>query len=253
MVRTQSAQTVRRAMQALKLIANSPTGGMRLMDVAAQLQLERPTVHRLLKALVAEGMLTQRTGSRDYFLGSLVFELGLSATHQFNLVDLCRPLLNTLAERTGDTSFLFVHSGNDAVCLARVQGSYPIQTPAVPVGARQPLGVNAGGLALLSALSEGEVIEILRAVAPRLAAYANLTSACIMEHWRRAQSQGYAFISNYAVPGVAAVGMPVMDKHRVPIAAITVAATSSRMSGARVTEILPWLRQTTHALTGQLC
>jgi len=249
---TQGAQTVRRAMQALKLIAGSPTAGMRLADVATQLQLERPTVHRLLKALVAEGMLTQHKSNGVYFLGSLVFELGLSATHQFNLVDLCRPLLNTLAERTGDTSFLFVRSGNDAVCLSRVQGPYPIQTPAVPVGARQPLGVNAGGLALLSALSAGETMEILRAVAPRLAAYANLTSERIMEHYKRAQSQGYAFISNYAVPGVAAVGLPVIDKNRAPIAAITVAAISSRMSSERVAEILPLLRQTTQTLAVQL-
>jgi DNA-binding IclR family transcriptional regulator len=56
-----------------------------------------------------------------------------------------------------------VRSGYDAVCIARVQGTYPIQTPAVPIGSRQPLGVNSGGLALLSALSEREVEEIIEA------------------------------------------------------------------------------------------
>lgn len=246
------AQTVRRAIQALKLIASKTGDGMRLADVAQALDLERPTTHRLLKALAAEGMLSQHPGNRRYFLGSLVFELGLNATHQFNLIDLCRPLLHSLAEQTGDTTFLFVRSGNDAICLSRVQGPYPIQTPAVPVGARQPLGVNAGGLALLSALSEREAYEITQTVAPRLTVYGNLTPEQIMEHWARAQTSGYALIGNRAVPGVTAVGLPVISEKGAPIAAITIAATSSRMTEERVAEIMPWLRQTAEIVAQRL-
>lgn len=247
-----NAQTVRRAMQALKLIASGTSDGMRLADVAEALSFERPTTHRLLKALVAEGMLTQHPGSRKYALGSLVFELGLNATHQFNLVDICRPFLHALAEQTGDTTFLFVRSGNDAICLARVQGPYPIQTPAVPVGARQPLGVNAGGLALLSALSEREATEITGTVAPRLSIYGNLSPEQIMEHWAKAQESGYALIGNRAVPGVTAIGLPVINEKNRPIAAITVAAINSRMTHERVEEILPLLRQTTAAVAKTL-
>src|SRR5690606_11592553 len=233
------AQTVRRAVLILKLIAAGPAEGMRLVDIAAELGLERPTAHRLLKALEAEGMLMQRPETRRYALGSLVFELGLHAAHPFNLIDLCRPLLRNLSEVTGDTSFLFVRSGNDAVCLSRVQGTYPIQTPAVPVGSRQPLGVNAGGLALLSALSLKEAKEIIHVVSPRLSTYGELTADQIIEHWARAQETGYALIGNRAVPGVTAVGLPVIGETGLPIAALTVAAISSRMTAERIAEILP--------------
>lgn len=250
--RSPGAQTVRRAIQALKLIAAHTAEGMRLADVAQALNLQRPTTHRLLKALTAEGMLTQHPGNRRYFLGSLLFELGLNASHRFNLIDLCRPLLHGLAEQTGDTSFLFVRNGNDAVCLSRVQGPYPIQTPAVPVGSQQPLGVNAGGLALLSALSKREVHEITQAVAPRLPVYGNLAPEQIMEHWAQAQTAGYALIGNRAVPGVTAVGLPVINEKGTPIAALTVAATSSRMTKERVEEIMPSLRQTTWQLAQRL-
>jgi DNA-binding IclR family transcriptional regulator len=236
------AQTIRRAIRALKLIAAHPAPGIRLVDFAAQMELERPTAHRLLKALAAEGMLTQHAKSRRYSLGSLVFELGIAAAHQFNLYDICQPVLTALSEQTGDTSFLFVRSGNDAICISRVQGTYPIQTPAVPVGSRQPLGVNAGGLALLSALSKGEVEEILAAVAPRLSVYGNLDTEQMLELWKRARDAGYALIGNRAVPGVTAMGLPVMSKSDLPIAAITVAAIHSRMTEGRIDEILPLLR-----------
>jgi DNA-binding IclR family transcriptional regulator len=241
-VASSGAQTIRRAIRALKLVATQPAPGMRLVDIAEQMQLERPTAHRLLKALTAEGMLTQHPESRRYSLGSLLFELGLAASHQFNLRDICEPALARLAEQTCDTAFLFVRSGNDAVCIARKQGTYPIQTPAVPVGARQPLGVNAGGLALLSALPLAEVTQIIDAIAPRLSIYGELDAEQMLEHWDRAREVGYALIGNRAVPGVTAMGLPVMSAAGLPIAAVTVAATSARMTAARISEILPLLK-----------
>jgi DNA-binding IclR family transcriptional regulator len=239
---TSGAQTITRAIRALKLIAQHAPEGMRLVDLAEQLQLERPTAHRLLKALMSEGMLVRDGASRRYTLGPLVFELGLASAHQFNLRDICAPILKAMAERTGDTTFLFVRSGNDAVCLSRVQGTYPIQTPAVPVGSRQPLGVSAGGLALLSCLSEIEVTQVLDAVGPRLSIYGSLDAEELRKHWARAQSTGFAWIANRAVPGVSAVGLPIKSLAGTAIAAITVAATQSRMTEKRVGEILPLLR-----------
>jgi DNA-binding IclR family transcriptional regulator len=243
MSRTQSgAQTVTRAIRALKLIARQTDAGMRLVDLAREMQLERPTAHRVLKALMAEGMLIQDSASRRYTLGPLVFELGLASAHQFNLRDICAPVLEALAEQTGDTTFLFVRSGDDAVCLSRVQGTYPIQTPAVPVGSRQPLGVSAGGLALLSSLSEAEIAKVLEAIGPRLSIYGNLEAEVVRKHCLRTQSLGYALISNRAGPGVSALGLPVESSTGAAIAAVAVAATQARMTAKRVADILPLLR-----------
>lgn len=235
------AQTITRAIRALKLIAERAPEGMRLVDIAQELQLERPTAHRLLKALLSEGMLVRDPDTRRYTLGSLVFELGLASTHQFNLSDICSPVLHKLAERSGDTSFLFIRSGNDAICLNRVQGTYPIQTPAVPVGSRQPLGVNAGGLALLSCLSEPEVARICDAVSARLSVYGNLDVPELRQHVNRAREKGYAWIANRAVPGVSAVGLPIRSLTGTTIAAVTVATTQARMTEKHVNDILPML------------
>jgi DNA-binding IclR family transcriptional regulator len=237
------AQTITRAIRALKLIAEWAPDGMRLVDLAQALQLERPTAHRLLKALMSEGMLVRDPGSRRYTLGSLVFELGLASTHQFNLGTICSPVLEKLAQRTGDTSFLFVRSGNDAVCLGRIQGTYPIQTPAVPVGSRQPLGVNAGGLALLSCLPEAEAARILDAVGARLSIYGNLDAQELRKHYDRTRETGFAWIANRAVPGVSAVGLPIRSLTGAAIAAVTVATTQARMTDKHVRQILPLLEE----------
>jgi DNA-binding IclR family transcriptional regulator len=246
---TSGTQTITRAIRALKLVATQTSQGMRLVDLARQMGLERPTAHRLLKALTAEGMLVQHPETRRYSLGALVFELGLAAAHQFNLRDICQPVFTALAEQTGDTSFLFVRSGNDAVCISRTQGTYPIQTPSVPVGSRQPLGVSAGGLALLSALPQQEIDGIIEAIASRLGVYGDLDAEKLRQLCARAKKMGYALTGNHAAPGVHAVGLPIISKTSTPIAAITVAAIPSRMTEQRVAGILPMLKQAAQEVT----
>ena len=236
------AQTVTRAVRVLKLIASYPAEGVRLTDVIRQLGLQRSTAHRLLQALTSEGALIQHRESRRYSLGALVFELGLAASHRFNLIDVCRPVLERLSKQLGDTTFLFVRSGSDAVCLARVSGSFATHTPVVPVGARQPLGVNAGGLAILSALPSAEVEGLLSDVAMRLEPYGNLDVDLIRQHLSRTRKAGYALIANHAVPGISAVGLPILNAEGQPVAAITVATRVSRMTPGRIgTEIIPRL------------
>src|ERR1700730_18472381 len=110
---TTGAQTIIRAIRALKLIAEQPNG-LRLTDLAEGLQLAQPTAHRLLQTLMSERMLVRDDRTRRYTLGPLVFELRLASNYHFNLRDICMPILESLAERSGATSFLFVPRGNDA-------------------------------------------------------------------------------------------------------------------------------------------
>lgn len=242
-------QTITRAVRVLQLIAAQAPEGMRLVDVAEQMGLERPTAHRLLKALTQENVLVQYPNTRRYCLGPLLFELGVSAAHHFNLKDVCQPVVAHLAGLTGDTSFLFLRSGHDAVCISRVQGSYPIQTPSVPLGSRQPLGVSAGGLALLSALPESETLAVIKAISPRLGAYGDLDADTLIDLSQQARSSGYAVTSNHAVPGVRALGLPIFNASNSPISAITVAATQGRMNDQRIQTILPMLREAAAEIT----
>jgi DNA-binding IclR family transcriptional regulator len=75
-----------------------------------------------------------------------------------------------------------------------------------------------------------------------MSAYGNLDAEEMHQHWARAQKAGYALIGNRAVPGVTGVGLPIMSKSGLPIAAITVAAIHSRVTQARLAEILPLLK-----------
>jgi DNA-binding IclR family transcriptional regulator len=217
---------------------------MRLTEVVRSSRLERPTAHRILHGLIAEGFLRQDPGSRLYFLGPLVFELGLAAAPQFNLVDICRPSLRRIAEKTGDTVFLSVRSGYESVCIDRQEGSFPIKTFTLDVGTRRPLGAGASGLALLMPLPDETVNEIVRANAVRYLPYhKNLTVPSLLKALKRSRELGYAWNDSHIVAGAATLGLPVVNRYGHPFAAITIGAIVSRMTQSRRDQLVSLLRE----------
>lgn len=245
-------QSIQRASLLVRLIASSGRTGARLSDLVALSRLERPTARRILKCLIAERMLAQQEASHRYVLGPLIYELGLAAAPQFNLRDLCRAFVRRIAERTADTVFLTVRSGYDSVCIDRAEGSFPIKALTLEVGTRRPLGVGAGGLALLMPLPEPEVEEIIARNTPRLAAYNGLTAQTLTRMLRRSRELGYSLNDHHVTAGAVSVGLPVLDAYGAPLASISVGAIASRMKPERRPELAAALREETAALERSL-
>ena len=235
-------QSIERAAHVLRIIASRNSVGLRLVDISKQAKLERPTAHRILKCLMAEGLVRQNAESRRYFLGHLIFELGLAASSSFNLRDICRPSLTRLAEKSGDTVFLSIRSGADSVCIDRVEGAFPIKTFTLDVGTRRPLGVGAGGLALLMKLPELTQQEIVSANALRLPAYNNLTVPVVMKLLKRCRDLGFALNDAQVTPGSTSVGLPIRSRSEEPVLAISIGAISSRMTRERQKELATMIR-----------
>jgi len=192
---------------------------------------------------MAEGLVMQDSTTRCYLLGPLVFELGLAAAPQFNLPDIFRPSLARIADKTGDTVFLSARSGTDSVCLERKEGSFPIKTFTLEVGARRPLGAGAGGLALLMLLPDPVVDKIVRANASRFGSYNNLTVPLLLRALERSRKLGYALNDTHNTAGAITLGLPCINRYGDPIAAISIGAISSRMAEERQKELVSILRK----------
>ena len=241
-------QCIRRAILLLRAIASRGPTGSRLLDLAKHSKLPGPTVHRILKCLMAENVVMQDPGTHGYLLGHLIFELGLAAAPQFNLRQISEPALRRIAEKTGDTVFLIARSGLDTVCLDRKEGTFPIKALTLDVGTRRPLGVGSGGMALLLTLPDDEIGHIVAANATRLKDYGDLSVLILMNMIRRSKQRGYAFNDRQATPGVISMGLPIMNPYGPPYAAISIGAISSRMGEERQKEIVSVLRTEVRSL-----
>jgi len=226
--------TIERAVQLMKHMATAGKRGLALTQLASETGLAHSTVHRLLHRLIAERMVVQNESTKRYLLGHLAFELGVAASSSYDLREPCRALLSELADEVGDTVYLTVRSGVDSVCLDRYEGPSPVRVLILNIGSRRPLGLGAGGLAMLAFMPEQEREELIL----RLAGEANGDGQLSEQELRTAvtacRRSGYSFIRNRVTLGVSAVGVPVMDTLGQPFAAISVAAVDSRMPTTRV-------------------
>lgn len=231
-----SLKSVERITLIIRLLAGAAGDGWRLSDLAREAGLGKATAHRLLNALIETGFAYQSHETRRYHVGHELVRLGgLAARH--DLTHLARPSLQRLARETGDTVFLSVREGLEAVCLDRQVGDFPIRTLTLDRGDRRPLGVGAGSLALLAFLPEGEIRDAIASNAARLAEFPGFAPEALARLVEETRRRGYSFNDGRIVSGMCALGAPVLDGRGRVVAAISVAAISDRMKAERVAEL----------------
>ena len=239
-------KTIDRAAAILRCLAKGPEEGSRLSDIAAGSGLGKTTTHRLLAALVSVGFV-DRGESRLYRLGYALYTLGSNA-RRFDIAELARPSLLRLAAETGDTVFLSVRDGDEALCLARCTGDFPIRTLTLNIGDRRPLGVGAGSLALLSFLDPREAERVIAANEAARSAYPAFNSENLKKLVQESTQQGFAFNDGRIVSEMAAVAVPVFGAGEAVTAALSIAAIRQRMTAERVRSLITSLKREAAAL-----
>ena len=117
------SQSVDRALALLGMVGRRPLEGASLGELVAESGLNKPTVRRLMLALIRNGMVEQNEATRRYFLGEESYILGTFAAHRHGLLELSFEPLSRLAQQTGDAAFLSVRRGFSALCLHREEGA----------------------------------------------------------------------------------------------------------------------------------
>lgn len=243
-------QSIERVVGMLRVVASRGRRGMRIADVVSVSGLPMSTCFRMLQRLELEGLVVRDAMTRKYHLGPLLYELGLLAQPPFRLADLCEQAMQAIADETQDTVYLSERRGVESICTSRVLGDYPIKALTLDVGIRRPMGVGAGGLAILSALPEAEVAQIVEANDARYARFGTFEPGFVQRAVAETQAQGYAFLDSAATPGTAAVGVAFPPDN--PIAAISVAAISGRLGPARRALVAKVIQQQVQLICAQL-
>lgn len=245
------AQTVRRALALLRLVATGQEQGLRLTDLAAMSGLSRPTVHRLLKVLIDESAVEQDGLTRRYRIGVEMLLLGLARPGGIPIRAVADPYLHALAQQAGDTVFLSVRHGADSVCIARHVGHHPIQVLSIEVGARRPLGASVSGVMLLAALEAPAVRDLTRANARRLA-HLQLAVPELLRRVQQARVAGHAFAEHGVMPGTSALAVPLRAPGGEVLAAISIAAMAERLARARRPAVRALMLEQAAAITRRL-
>jgi DNA-binding IclR family transcriptional regulator len=246
-----SVRVISRAFEVLRILALGGEHGMRITDVVAYSGLSRPTVHRILQTLIAEGVGEQDASTRRYRVGPEISLLGMSRPAQFPVRAAAEPYLAALADELGDTTFLTIRVGWDSVAIDRKTGSYPVKVLAIDVGMRRPLGAGIAGVMLLAALTPEESDYVCTMNAARLPPDGP-SAETIRARVDAARRNGYAYSEVGVLLGTRALAVPVLDADGAVIAALAVAAMAERLAEPELPRLVEAMRDKAALITKRL-
>ncbi|MGJ7493261.1 IclR family transcriptional regulator [Variovorax sp. ZT4R33] len=239
---------VPRAFLVIRALAELQAEGGRVTQIARNVGLTQATTHRLLQSLVTEGVVEQDERSKLYRLSIDFFALAAKAGEGGGLRALCRPALLRLSASLGDSIFLLVRSGFDAVCLDRSEGPFPIRSFSGDIGGRIALGVGQGALAILAFLPEAEREEVIRFNLSRVREYGVYDEVYLRTEIEKVRQQGYAGRNTGLLEGMAGVAVPICDREGRAVAALSVGTIADRLNADRMPTVVDLLKREAAAI-----
>ncbi len=249
---TEHAGVIARVGTLLRAVSQAEGAGSTTSQVARSAGLARPTVHRLLTALLAEG-LVDRTERGRWLLGPELYLLGAAAASRYDVTATAQPVVRRLALATGESAFFSARRGDETVCLLREDGSFPIRSHVLYEGIRFPLGVASAGLAILSYLPEAQIEQLL-ASADLAPTYGPTHAASsIRDRIEETRRDGYSVNPGLLVEGSWGMAAAVFDAAERPAWALSLTGIEQRFTPERRhRELGPLLLRAAHELTGVL-
>jgi DNA-binding IclR family transcriptional regulator len=171
----------------------------------------RSTVYRLLASLQQLELVEPGRVRGTYMLGLKLFRLGSTVISRFDARQAALPVMERIHEETGESVFLCIRRGYEAVCIERLDGRR-VNLLALGLGGSLPLHAGAVARALLAFEPEAFWEEYLANWQPEaLTSRTPATREALLEELRTTRERGYAISDEDVTPGIGAVGAPIFD------------------------------------------
>lgn len=224
-----SISAVSRALQAIELLAASPRGVM-VSALAQTLGIELSIASRILSTLAAEGY-----ARRDVF-GQYVLTYRLVATasrfvDELGFIHLSIPLLQEVADGTGELVQLALREGDDFWYVAKAEGKHQNIRMLSAIGRQVPFHASAIGKAWLGTLAEDEALKL--AVARGLKPFTPQTMTSLAElqkELRKVRALGYGVVVEEYIEGGSGVGAVIQVERAGVVGAVSLGAPTFRVT-----------------------
>jgi sugar lactone lactonase YvrE/DNA-binding IclR family transcriptional regulator len=216
----------------LDMVADAPEP-LRFAELLKASGLPKPTFARILRTLIAYGLVRQDEASGTYVLGQRFLEMSHRVWDSFDLVSAALPELQRLAAELGETAALCRLDGIMVQYLAeRSDDGLAVR---VEVGRRVPLHCTAGGKALLAFQDPAMGRALMeRLTLDGFTRQTLTTPETLQADLTLTRARGYAVSYEEHLAGVNSVAAPVMGRDNTPIGALVVLGPSSRLDASNI-------------------
>ena len=217
--------------------------GMELAAIADHTGIPRSGVHRLLADLVRLGYVRQAKGHGEYLLTTKLVSMGLSYLSNSGIVDIAQPLLNQLADISGELVRLSVVDGERLTWVARAQGARQGLRYDPDMGSDARLSCSSSGWALLSTLSDDEALALVAkqglGLPEQFGPAAPTSLQAVMAAVAQTRERGYSMTTDTYSIGLSAISAPVCFAGQPAFGVVSVAGPTVRFTPEKMQAIAP--------------
>lgn len=224
--------TVSKALELLDYFTRSrPLIG--LSDLARLADLNKATCFRLLTELAENGFVEQIGTGREYRLGPTVLRLAALREAQVPTREASMPVLQALAQHTGETAHLSLLMAEVLRPLAHAYSATHVTKVMLEDTETLPFHATSSGLAVLAFQPEAFRNMVLSRPLPQLTNTTETNPNALRAHINEVRGLGYAESRGGYDSDVHSMAVPLFDALGRCSGALAVAALGSRMTDAQ--------------------
>lgn len=245
-------QSVRRAFTILKAVSANEADGATLSEIAARVELPKSTVSRMLTTLERVGAVERVSAREGFRIGDEVLALASALPYPRNLSAAARPLLQQLAQTTGETLTLCTPDGNFAHYIDQINPGRALQVHDW-TGQRIPLHACSDGKLFLAHRSQDEIERYLARPLERFTSHTVTTPSALRRELRAIRKHGYAWTHGEYDAEIVGVAAPVRDATDGVIASVCLFGPAYRWPAERdAAELIALTRKTAEGIGRKL-
>jgi DNA-binding IclR family transcriptional regulator len=213
-------------------------GGVPLATLADELDMPRSAAHRLLTDLAAHGYVRQTRERGDYVLTTKLVSLGLNYLKASGVVDITQPILDRLAEASGELVRLGIVDVDHITWVALSQGARKGLRYDPDQGMEAQLSCTSSGHVWLSTLPEADALALLKAQGickpSEFGPNAPTSATAVMQAVRLARKQGFAITQETYAHGLNALSTVIMPPGKGAVGVLAMSGPSVRLTEAKM-------------------
>lgn len=239
------------ALQVLESFLQTNTAEQSLTEISQRLGLNKSRVFRILATLEQHGFVEQSETSRGYRLGLRLLAYGNAVQHKLSVVTAASPIMDDLAQVTGETVFLGVPDGFECIVVDKRESKHPIRLFG-EVGRRAPLHVGGVPKMLLAYMAEEDPSLLHRLPLSKITSATVTDVKALAARLTDIRTDGYVVTSDDLDWGAHSIAAPIRNHAGRVVAALSVAGPSERFTPERIEKYISLVRYATDQISRRL-
>ncbi|WP_454673424.1 IclR family transcriptional regulator [Achromobacter pestifer] len=239
-------------MRVLDAIALGGDTAWTVNELSLKLGYPRPTIYRIVEALIAEQLIVPKHNGQSFGLGPRLVSLASRALENSDIRQICKDHLFDLKELTQETVHLAVPDQSEMTYIDKLESPKAVRMNS-RLGSRVTMYSSSVGKAYLAQLPADARDAVIRTLDFKVFTEATLrTPQALRKELDRIRQQGYAEDREENEKDIFCFGCAIVDKQGRPVACVSLSIPAFRMSKDRTGSYIKPLVDTCAAISRKL-